>query len=294
MTAEQFTAAYKRLALTRADVAAEFGLTPDIVEAIEDESIKVPRAVAQHLEWRLAVAEQQAVLEASGLPTCPVANDLEVAADGKDGNALLTSLEALEIHSRACSICTARREYLEQHAPPLPEMPLPLWIRGIGRIMGLIERLPPGFRPPEGDAGEGRRIGIVAAAALSAFVLVLLFVGMVAQLSTTGDAGSGWREIAPLLFVPIGYFVGFYLAGWAFDLTRPLRCRFIGYVLRGGLCAGAIYGTIALLMPLFDEESSWGDAPFFVLLMGLLGCLIGAGWWIKDRIKGQLSRTGAS
>jgi hypothetical protein len=291
MTAEEFTVACRRLALTQADVAAEFGLTPDIVEAFEDESMKVPRHVAQHLAWRVAVAEQQAALEASGLPTCPVANELEAAADGKDGNALLTSLEALEIHFRACSICAARREYVEQHAPPLPEMPLPLWIRGIGRIMVFIERLPPGLRPPEGDTGEGRRIGIVAAVALSAFVLVLFFVALVAQLNTTGGARSGWTEVAPLLVVPIGYFVGFYLAGWAFDLMRPLRHRFIGYVLRGGLCAGAIYGTIALLMPLFDQESRWGDAPFFVLLMGALGCLVGAGWWIKNRITGKLPRT---
>lgn len=51
MTSEEFTAARERLGLTSADVAAEFGLTPDVVDAIEAGSVKVPRHMAKQLAW---------------------------------------------------------------------------------------------------------------------------------------------------------------------------------------------------------------------------------------------------
>lgn len=284
MTSDEFTAARERLGLTLADVAAEFGLTPAVVDAMGAGSVKVPRDMAKHLEWRVAVAEQQAVLDASGLPACPTADELDRATSEKSGDDLMAALQALNAHAETCPTCTARAEYLERHGPSIPDLPLPWWARAVDHVVRLTERLPAGLRPPEGDVGEGRRVGLVVAAAFSAFALLLMAVAMVGQIAT-GRLATAWRELAPpALLIPVGYFVGFYLAGWAFDVTRPFRHRLIAYVLRGALCAASIYGTIGLVMPLFDDESEWSTIPEFVGFMAAIGSLIGAGWWIKDRV----------
>jgi hypothetical protein len=88
-----------------------------------------------------------------------------------------------------------------------------------------------------------------------------------------------------------GYFIGFYLAGAAFDLFRPIRHRFIGYVLRWGIGGAIVYGTISLLMPLLeDDPMSAGDSLIFALLLGGVCGVIGAGLWVKDRLQGKRSK----
>ena len=95
--------------------------------------------------------------------------------------------------------------------------------------------------------------------------------------------------LAPVvLIVPIGYFLGFFLAGWVFDATRRIRHRFVGYVIRGGLAAAAIYGSIGLVMPVMDRDFDWSDWPGLVALFAAFGALIGGGLWIIDRVRGKI------
>lgn len=65
MTSEEFTAARERLRLTSADVSAEFGLTPDVVDAIEAGSVKVTRHMAKQAHPALLAAAAIATVAAS-------------------------------------------------------------------------------------------------------------------------------------------------------------------------------------------------------------------------------------
>jgi uncharacterized membrane protein len=93
-----------------------------------------------------------------------------------------------------------------------------------------------------------------------------------------------------LVVIP-GYFIGFYLAGAAYDALRPIGHRFVGYVLRWSLGGAAVYGTIAVLMPLIEHKPySLRDAPGFVGLLTGFWAIIGAVLWVKDRVTGKLPK----
>lgn len=47
----------------------------------------------------------------------------------------------------AAELCRARDAWVDAHCPPLPEPPLPLWIKGVGLLGKLADRLPPWARP---------------------------------------------------------------------------------------------------------------------------------------------------
>lgn len=289
MTAAEFAAARERLGLSVEQVAAELHLAPSVVAAWERGDLKVPRDTAALLAWRAALAEQEAVLAASGLPECPVAAELDraaVAAVG--GDAFDATAGALAAHADGCPACQARAAHLERHAPPLPELPVPRWARAVAWAAGLGDRLPPGLRPPAGEAGEGRRMGLLIAAAFSALAAAVVAVGFVALVATVGWPRLTWRDAAALPVIVTGYIVGFFLAGAAFDATRSIRHRFGGYVLRGALAAGAIYGTIGLAMPLIDSEARLGDVPLFAGLFAAFGAVAGAVLWIRARLTGKL------
>ena len=242
MTREEFAAARATLGLSIDEIAAELNVPPHSVAAMESGAIRVPRSVATGLRYRAAARERELVMAKSGLPECPTATALLRAAEAEDAEKALPLFEKLTAHARDCPECTARAKYLEQHAPPLPEFPMPAWVRGIDWIGRRVDRMPSFIRPPEGDAGEGRRIAIFAAAGFSLLAIgIATFAVISGALSRPADP-RWWREpLGIAVFAPIGYFIGFFLAGWVFDVTRRIRHRFIGYVIRGALAAAAVY-----------------------------------------------------
>ena len=290
MTSLELAEARRRLDLTPTDLAATYGLSPEAVLAMEQGRAPVPKRMARDLTWQVALLERSAILAGSGLPECAEATRFAKQAEGQEGDELLRALEALNAHAEDCTVCRAREEYLEEQAPPLPEPPLPFWIRAIGRVTEAVGRLPRGIRPPKGEPGEGRRTGILMATGFSILAFALIGVGLVRTILSEGRLGAEWREMAAaLVWIPVGYFVGFYTGGLVFDFTRPIRHRFVGYVLRGGLGAVALYGAVGLMAPLLDDEFTWGDVPIVTAGLGIIGCLIGAGLWVKHRATGKVA-----
>lgn len=293
MTAAEFTAARERLGWTHEQAAAEFDLTPAVVAAWERGTVKIPRDVAANVRWQAALEEQRVLLEASGLPKCEEMLALVAATRGKEGKQLIAAFEPIAAHTASCPLCRARDEYASRHGPPIPEPPMPLWVRAFGGFDSLVNRLPAPLRPAKGPAGEGRRTGLGIAAVLSLFVIGILVLASVGRVRSHGWGGGWWREPLTILAAVVpAYFVGLYLAGAAFDATRRVQHRFIGYVARGALALGAFYGTIGLVMPLMESDMKYSDVPIIAGGLAALGAVIGGVLWVTDRLRGKLPVAG--
>lgn len=289
MTREEFAAARATLGLSIDEVAAELNIPPHSVASMESGAIRVPTRIARELGFRAALHTRQRVLDESGLPECPTAAALERDAMGAEGQPALALFEKLAAHSADCPQCKARSEYLERHAPPLPEYPLPGWIRAIGWMDRQLSRLPGFLRVPDRDAGEGRRIGVFTAAGFSLLAIGIATFALISGAVSGASTPGWWRDpIAIAVFVPIAYFVGFFLAGWGFDATRRIRHRFIGYVVRGAVGAAAVYGTMGVIMPAVDRGEDWHDLPLLVAIFAMLGALGGGILWVVHRVRGKL------
>lgn len=289
MTHTEFASARESLGLTVEDIAVELNVPLHSVAAMEAGKIRVPARIARELIWRVALHQRHAILEGSGLAECETAAALERAAAGEEPESALKIFEKLRAHSPSCPTCKARSEYLKRHAPILPEYPMSAWMRAIGWLDQRAGALPRFLRPPEGDDGEGRRTGIFAAAGFSILALGIAAFGAIAGAVSRGWNSDWWREPAQIaLLVPIGYFIGFFLAGWGFDVTRRIRHRAVGYVARGGLTAAAIYGSIGLIMPVMDHDFKWSEWPVVVAGISVLGALAGGMLWIIHRLRGKL------
>jgi hypothetical protein len=289
MTPEEFAAARATLGLGIEDVAADFNVPPHSVEAMESGAIRVPSRIGKDLAFRAALRERQRTLETSGLPECPTAAALERVASGEKGESALALLEKLNAHSASCPECRARSEYVERHGPALPDYPMPEWIQAIGWMDRGLNRLPEFLRPPRGDDGEGRRVGVFAAAAFSVLALGLAAFALISgALNHASEPGWWWDPIRIAVFLPIAYFVGFFLAGWGFDATRGIRRLFIGYVIRGAVGAAAVYGTMGVMLPAIDKSEDWHDLHILVPLFALLGAVGGGVLWVVHRVQGKL------
>lgn len=288
MTAAELAATRERLGWSRERLSEEMGILPAEVEALEAGSFPVPAETAENVRMLAVVEERQALLRASGLPECAELGAMEAgftAAAERGGEARDLAIQAMLSHEAECPVCQARVAYLQAHAPPMPRMDLPLWMRALGGLGGLADRLPAPLRPPPGPRGEYRRFGIVMGAYVTVFATAVIGGGIVVEL-VTGRAGEdsalGFAPALPLLAA--AYLVGGYVAGAVWDATRGIRHRLMGYVLRGGGTAAAMYGAMMPLLPLLQDEAM----PPLVSLSAVaglagFGVLVGAGKWMKDR-----------
>ena len=292
MTSAEFAAARQRLGWSLVDAAVECNVTPNVIEGFENGAVKIPKAIARNIRFQSAMREREDLLAAANFPECAEAIELEAALVASGGRNLTAASDALLTHLKSCSLCGARRDYLNRHGPPIPELPTSTVYRILRRLNALLNRLPRAIRPPEGDAGDGRRTGFFAAAALSAFASGIFLLFTIARAIHLGWDPQSWRIIGPLGGVILGYFVGFYLAGWAWDALRPIGNRFLGYVLRFGLAGAAIYGTIAAIVPLIDDDKtmSLGESLAFIGTVSGIWAVIGAGVWVKNRWWGKLAK----
>jgi len=136
-------------------------------------------------------------------------------------------------------------------------------------------------------------MGLFVALALTGVAAVPVAIETAKELLSAGIHSGWWR--LPFVFLPIisaGYFIGLGLAGSIYDVLRPIRHTFVGYLLKCSLCPLAVYGTIGLLMPLLDpkERFAWGSVGGFAVAVLTIGALAGAMLWLIDRVRGNLPR----
>jgi hypothetical protein len=240
-------------------------------------------------EYAAAHARRQEILDKSGLPVCETAEALVNAARGLEGDALLAALKAISAHADQCPVCRARHEYAERHGPPLPPMPLPISMRVIMGLSAFAETLATALGVPPGDAGKGRRMGIGLAVYFTVIAATMVTLGGVSSLlrGNWASFSRGWSP-ALILLIPLAYFVGFFLAGGVFDLTRGVSKRFIGYLTRGAIGTAALYGAMVPVVMFTDKSSRGVFTWVFPLVLGAVGGLAGSAMWVLDWARGRL------
>lgn len=289
MTAQEFAAARASLGLTQDQLASELNLTPHVIAALETGNARIPKGIAHELSWRAAIARRDAKMKASGLPECTVVAALVKQLD--DTPDQLKVMQQIEAHASTCPVCQRREAYGREHVGPPPEMPMPGWIRTIGFLEDLPDRLPPGLRPPKGEGGKGRRAGIWMAAGFSAIAIVVAALGAISRILRDGPGSAWWQQsVGIALAVPLAYFIGFFLAGTVYDFTRRIADRFISYVIRGGLILPAVYGSVGAALPFLDKKFDWSSWPVITVAIAVVGAVGGAMLWIIDKIRGKLPK----
>jgi hypothetical protein len=125
--------------------------------------MRMPPRYHRILTFRLALAEREAALDASGLPECRWM--LEWRDGALQGGSFNKHLELGRRHTAQCPTCQARERFIREHLPPLPEPPMPEWLTLVRRIAAWLSARPAWARP-----------AIVGASAAFAFsVLRVLF-----------------------------------------------------------------------------------------------------------------------
>ncbi|HET7584307.1 MAG TPA: hypothetical protein VFK13_05335 [Gemmatimonadaceae bacterium] len=141
MTSSEFREARTQLGFTVEQAAGHFLASPELVRAWEKGSARVPRDAAAQVRWMVAAEEQQRVLAAPGVPACETMSELTHALETSTRDEFEAALAAVAAHAEGCGTCRARKEYLAHYGPSLPALYLPLWMRVLGHIGGLVNRL---------------------------------------------------------------------------------------------------------------------------------------------------------
>ena len=281
LTAEEFRAKRAQLAWSTEQVAAQFGVTPHVVTAWDAGTVRIPQYVAREIRWYVALAERASALEASGLPRCSMAEELDHSVVAKEGKALDEAIDRRARHGDECALCRARAEYADRHGPLLPAVPYPFWTGLLVGLVARLQRVPVQLGIPPGDRGTGRRRAVSDALT----VAVLLLGLMTYRLARAGWAPDAWwDEVIFFALIPV-FALALYGTGAAYDALQPVGDRFLAYLVRWWLRGSFFYGMIVLVMlPHRDEAPVW---PLIVILL-LVGSgawtLAGAGIWVKDRL----------
>jgi DNA-binding XRE family transcriptional regulator len=147
MTADEAVAARKWLGLTQEELASDLGLTPHVVAAWENGTVRIPKSLEVQLRYEAAVAERHAAFSTSGLPECELDNAWASESIPDDLKGHTAYLERGLQHRTTCPTCLAREKYIEERFGKMPPIPMSNSMRVFGALFERIERLPRWARP---------------------------------------------------------------------------------------------------------------------------------------------------
>lgn len=268
MSPAEVQAARERLGLSQERLAAELTVTEAEVRGWEAGTVRIPGRFAQRLAWQAALKEREDLLLGAGLPECEWVQAWEREPIPEKLEQRTRKLEALSAHAEQCPTCQARARYAEEHLPPLPDAPMPLWIRVVGRFSERVERLPRWLRPAVYGAVL---IGLLT---LARAALALLVAGP--SLGLLGMAAAG---------LLVGGYLGA-VGGLAYHTVREPFRRFgrAGAYLTGVAVAAAYLLAFAIPELFLSDEPMLADPAGWLIggvLAAVFGLMIGH-WWFRD------------
>jgi hypothetical protein len=262
VTPAEFNAARAVLGLSDDHLAADTGVTPDIVRAWSSGAARIPPKYAQHLTWLVAAHERQAALATSGLPECEWLRSRQDLPSGASREAMMKDADAVMKHLEVCPVCLARQRYIEERFGPMPGLPRPGWLV----VFEWVERIPSSLRP-----------AVVGACVLAALTSIRIIFAIPFLFSEPARLGTAF--IAVVAAAAAGA-----VGGFAFSLTRPWL-RTLGRpgdYISGIVAVGAYMGALALVAPLaFGEHIIDGaaDVAVFGIVTVAFGLLVGHSWF---------------
>jgi len=261
MTAAELSAARETIGFTPEQLAAELGVAPPTYAEWESGTAQIPARHARDVAYRAALAEREDALSASGLPECEWVTAWHDAPQPPKAEEQLARLESLSAHGKSCPQCVARERFVTERFGPLPEPPLPAWMRVIGRLGDAVDRLPPWARPAIwGALVVGGMTALRMLAAVRSLVQDpsrgLLMLGILAAAMAAGALGGLVYSFAgrPLRRVPR---VGRYLAGIV------TVAGYMGAIVLGAALAG---------QPIMNDGAGF---TAFVVVTTLFGIAVG-------------------
>ncbi len=202
LSAAEVASIRAQLGLSVRELAQELQLTPAIIESFESGAVAVPAQESRALRYRAAVHIRQVALEQSGLEDCAWVTAFYEEPEAKSMEAEVKRLESLNAHAAACPICVAREAFVAQRFGPMPEAPLPLWVRVVGPIGLWIERLPAWARPP-----------VTMALVFLAMTLIRALFAAPQLMENPVDFLGAFLLAIPVTLA-LGAAVGFVITGW--------------------------------------------------------------------------------
>lgn len=294
MTGDEFAAARAKLGWTLDLLAKSLNVSPEVAAAMESGTMSIPgrvsRKLRNHLRTHIWFEEVKKVMDASGLPECDTLAAIIQESVDKTGNEVASVATKLDEHMKACAVCKERDAYEARHAPPRPNV-MSIWMRAaVFYVMGpklFADRL----RIPSGESGEGRRVALMAASYFSVLNIAYAVVLAAVRIAMNGVGSLWWQQPLELvIFVPLGLFIGYFLAGTAYDLSRPIADRFSGYFIRGSLCLSAVYGAAGPPLMILQNHYTWSDWGIYVGALVVIGGLVSAMLWTIDRANGRIPK----
>ena len=278
MNSTELLTARQRLGLTPDQLAAELGIPPHAYRACEEGRATLPRHQAQMVTYRVAEAERDAALAASGLPECGWIADWDRRAPRADATpeATVRHLDEAQAHAGSCPTCQAREQFVRERFPEMPAPPVPGWVRVVGAAGDWLRARPAWARP-----------ALVGAAALAAMTLVRVLLLLLA-------AGPDRRVLfMAVVAVPLAAAAGA-VGGLVYAVAgRPLRgIPGVGPYLAGIVTVAGYMTAILALLALLGEEGVVGEdlgstVAGVAFVSVLFGCIVGHQWLRRGEPTGR-------
>ncbi|HET7229560.1 MAG TPA: helix-turn-helix transcriptional regulator [Longimicrobium sp.] len=256
-------AARERLELSPEALANELGVKPRKVRAWESGAAPVPERARKFVEWRLALAEWSAGLEACGLPACEWLEAQRQAFGNNPGDARRMQLaHMVKAHMESCDVCAARDRWASENLPPLPAPPPNHALRALLAASGAIDHLPPWARPAAWSA--------LVTGAYTALQVLFMLPTIIREPARLLES-AGVVVLAALAGVA---------GGLAFSITRPVTRPLgtPGNYLGGILSMAAYVGAAIFMFPLAGGGPRIGgaaDTVIFAFVSILFGTIVG-------------------